>query len=1000
MKIKTKFLLLIWNICIGFFLMGQQYNFIKYSVAEGLPQSQVYDMCEDSRGYIWFGTQGGGLSRFDGLNFENFTTRDSLPSNYIEAVHEDPEGYLWIGTRQGIAFYDGNRFQILRNRSIELKKVNSFHQFSDSILWVGTTEGIFSLQTRQQKLNRLTLHPILDKAQIKRFFLTEEGLWIATNRGAWLYKKGSIKNFTTKDGLFTNEVLSFIKDADGLVWVACFGGGINLIDEKSQEIVYGIDLPNIRRALYLYRTNNNDIWVGTQDRGISIYQSSDSTWINIREQNGLPNNHIREIQQDHWGNTWITSSGGGVAKYLGQFFVHFNRSNGLNGNRIYALCEDQQDRLWMGVANKGVTIYDSLGFHPIDSVLTNVKCKAIFEDTQQRIWIGSEGKGLALYDTSGLRLFTQADGLPSNWIRSIQEDEQGNIWIATYSDGVAKLRLEDSLGLKVQRISRSYWPGDPYISILKKGPKGKLWFATRNGTLGYISRNKIQRIYNTPNGLPNVSIRTIEFDSVANIWIGTAGKGILVAPLANDTLRFSSLQSSKLLTSDNVYLLSFDQEGNLWAGSENGVDKIFLNEAGIATDIQHFGRNEGFLGIETCENAVLTDSENNLWFGTMNGLTKHIPSERNFVEKPPIIHFDQIALFNKALPPASYANLNFPHHQNQLSFAFKAIHLNKPKQVKYRWKLEGGDTDWTTFSNSTSVNYPKLPPGTYTFMVQAGTDTLNISAPISASFSIRKPFWQMEWFIWLVGILGLLLVIIFFKWRERNIKQKEKRKLEKLEIKNRILQLEQKALQLQMNPHFIFNALNSIQSLVSEKSFQNARREINNFATLMRSILYNSRQSKISLREEIKTLEKYLQMEQFCQSVPFQYTIHPPEDIDLDELEIPPMLLQPFVENAVIHGLSHLQNRAGKIEIVFKLAGEILHCRIMDNGVGRMRAAQINQSQKPGHQSTAMQVIKERLDNLLPNQTKEAIQIADLVDQEGKVVGTKVEVKIPVELSF
>jgi sensor histidine kinase YesM len=213
------------------------------------------------------------------------------------------------------------------------------------------------------------------------------------------------------------------------------------------------------------------------------------------------------------------------------------------------------------------------------------------------------------------------------------------------------------------------------------------------------------------------------------------------------------------------------------------------------------------------------------------------------------------------------------------------------------------------------------------------------------------------------------------------------------------LQLEQKALQLQMNPHFIFNALNSIQALVATKDYSTARTQIGNFATLMRSILSNSRKQRITLQEEIDTLDQYLKMEQFCQRVGFDYEIIPPNNMDSEEVELPPMLLQPFVENSIIHGISHLESD-GKITVEFQVHEKLLECRIIDNGVGRKKADEFRQSRKPGHQSVAMSVTKERLHALKDGMNYTPFKIKDILGRDGKILGTKVVVRMVLEVGF
>ena len=202
-----------------------------------------------------------------------------------------------------------------------------------------------------------------------------------------------------------------------------------------------------------------------------------------------------------------------------------------------------------------------------------------------------------------------------------------------------------------------------------------------------------------------------------------------------------------------------------------------------------------------------------------------------------------------------------------------------------------------------------------------------------------------------------------------------------------------------MNHHFIFNALNSIQSLVVNQKTDIARAQIQTFATLMRGILTNSKKSRINLQEEYLTIDKYLKMEQFCQPFDFDYAIHLPQDYDPEEIEIPPMMIQPFVENAVFHGISTLP-RKGKIIVKFEVHKEQLKCTVVDNGVGREQAKAAKHKQEKGHQSTAIAVTKQRLQALSNGQIKDCFSIADVVDETANVQGTKVTLVMPLEINF
>ncbi len=991
---------------MGGLLHGQQYNFIRYSLQEGLPQSQVFAATQDAKGYVWYGTQGGGITRFDGLNFETFTTKDGLPSNYINEILEDQNRHLWVGTNRGLGVYDGRKWRApLKEDGIGLS-IHALYLKNDSTLWLGSGKGIYSYSINEGVLQKLSLDPRLDKLGINDFLGDENGVWVASNSGVWQIGD-TVRRYTSRNGLNGSVVQSLLKGSMGLLWIACFDGGVSVFDKVNDSFLPFKNPPSVKKALTLYQDESDNIWVGTRDKGLSIFHPQDASWTVINEKKGLPHNHIRKIFRDSWNNTWVCTSGGGVAKYLGQFFVKYDPANGLHGKYIYALATDKEGKLWIAASNNGLAVFAEKKFQKIDidSGFIDVKSKAIVY-TNNGIWVGTEGKGIVLIDSGTYRVFTEKDGLTSNWIRSMVEDDAGNIWVATHAKGIVEIKSRSGGNYQMLR-HKTDMPG-LYMSCIAKSPRGEIWFATQYGEIGFFKDEKMTAVYEASDGLPGVAVRSICFDSTGRIWLGMAGRGVYVADLTVTPIRFHPLETEKPLYSDNIYLLVFDRDGNLWAGSESGVDEISFNEAGIVMDVKHFGRNEGFLGIETCQNAGLLDKNGNVWFGTMGGLMKHSPTKEIKRRSVPEIHFEQISLFYQPLIETTYKNfvrsdgrlkagLLLPYHKNHLNFAFKALNLSNPKGIQYHWRLSGIESDWSPFSAKASVDYSNLPPGDFSFEVQAKSADDHLSEVISTSFSIKKPFWQI---LWVQVLTGLVFLMGFFAWFwtwKRKLERKELARRKELEIKNNVLQLEQKALQLQMNPHFIFNALNSIQSLVATKDLGTARTQINNFATLMRGILSNSKQQKISLKEEVNVLEKYLQMEQFCQRVPFDFSIKLAPNIDLEEIEIPPMILQPFVENAVIHGIAHRSDK-GEILISFEMKDDLFNCTIKDNGVGRKRAEALKQSRKPGHQSISMAVTRERLDALRGDRGYKSLETMDIISQEGNIIGTKIVVRIPVVL--
>ena len=990
-------------------LQAQPQNFVTYSLAQGLPQSQVFATIQDHQGYMWFGTQGGGLSRFDGLDFQNFTTENGLPSNYVNALFEDAERRIWVGTNTGVGFLQGKKFEkipAVENRGLQ---VMSFCQTAEGQIWLGTNHGVFSCDPGAKTLQKLSLPLIPDNATVWAMLPTERGIWVATNVGAFRTGKYPI-GLNNKNGLLSNAVRAFAKSGDDRCWIATAGGGLVVFDEGQAKVV--ARYPNPAWTTCLLPDASGKIWIGTSDNGVSVFNPLDSTWTQTTEKQGFPHQYVRSMTCDNAGNVWVGTSGGGVVKFLESLpFSHFDAAHGLAGNRVYALRQNTNGTLLMAVSQVGLQQLDSSGIAPFgrdSGSLSGVKSRSIAEDNFGRIWVGTEGKGLLVFDSFGMQ---KVPDLPNGMILKVVPGAPGDMWIATNA-GISRVSYALKNSFIVHQFGKKEGLKGLTINTIHFDEGGNLWFADQLGNVGQIQNGKLEKVFGQEHGLPGAPIRCIVARQPGHLWVGTKDSGIFEADVTLDPVRFQPIHTPKKLASDNIYLLVFDLAGNLWAGSESGVDKIsFDKNSFTVVENQHFGKNEGFLGIETCQDAGLCDRAGNLWFGTMNGLMKYTPSTRQASGVAPILHFEDITLFYKPLDQTKYApwvnpfgglleGLELPWDENHLSFEFRAVDLGHPDALRYRWKLDGSpNAQWSPLSTQQAVNFAGLQPGQYTFSVQASSDGYTFSDTKSATFSVKKPFWQLLSFQFLIG-LGLIgSVLLIARGRIRRIRKAEEAKRAQLEVQNNLLQLEQKALQLQMNPHFLFNALNSIQSLVSAGDTGQARVQIGHFAQLMRGILNNSRQAFISLKEEADTLEQYLRIEQFCQQNKFEFNIELPNNIDAEELEIPPMMLQPFVENAVIHGVSHLA-WPGKIAVIFRLEGRLLSCTISDNGIGREKTARLRQERKPGHQSVAISVTRERLEALKGNASYEALTFSDLKDAAGEIIGTAVLVLIPAKVNY
>lgn len=982
-------------------IVSQPYTFQSFALAEGLPQSQAGCIYTDSRGFLWTGTEGGGLSRYDGDHFEIFTTKHQLSSNFIRAIVQTDNYTLYVGTSKGLDHFDGKDFHQIPGLT---QAVTTITPYEDSLLMIGTADGLYILHPGQDSI----IPFYADSMDAVLSILTQnDDLWIGTKTGLWQLSssRGKPKLVQTFNG---QGIYSICHAGPNQLWLSSWGKGIVQYNTKLQRTEKLIDDPLIHLTNVIHEAIQGQLWIGTQNNGLVFMDTSDAEFIQLTERDGLPHYNVKAIVKDKKEHMWVATSGGGIARCTKQNFRAYTRSEGLSNNRVYALYAAQDETLWLAAGNTGIQTLDSNGIKTIrlDSVLDDVKCKTITGDEYGRIWIGTVGAGLIMIDSGKVTSFTTKDGLPDLYIQKIVPDKKGHIWIATYTGGLASIRQDTSGEFAIIPHELPY----PKLSSMIIDQNDRLWIGTNNGRLFVIENDTLIWESSKSSELPALPIRALAFDAHGRLCAGTGGGGVYFGSADMNDKPFLTLPEGHQLSSKNIYLLLADEEGQLWAGTESGVDRIVFKSTGEIKEIIFYGRHQGFFGIETCHDAAAIGSNGKLWFGTMNGLMAYSPGEETRAQIPPRIHFDNIALFYKSLSETSYAGymgkdgslhpgLTLHHSENHISFSFRGIDLDNPEAMVYRWQLNGIDTTWSPSSKQSSVSFASLQPGSYTLQVQASTDENLWSDPIVASFSINAPYWQQRSFqILMAFFLAFLLFLLFYIW-SGIIKKREAAKREKLTLTNHLLQLEQKALQLQMNPHFIFNALTSIKSLMSTAHLSKAKEEINAFAQLMRGILNNSRKTSITLTEEAAVLDRYLHIEQLCHPDKFEYQIQLPQNTDPDELEIPPMLIQPFVENAVVHGIASISGK-GQIDVKFQVHEDILICTIQDNGLGRDKAKRLREERKPGHQPVAMKVTQERLETMRGKASYESLKIEDVILPNGTISGTLVTVRIPVKLNW
>jgi len=999
--------------CLSFLGYSQNNQLRAYTLKDGLPQSQVNAIVQDDLGYLWIGTQGGGIARFDGISFKVWNEKKGLGSNYIQTMRFQKDT-LFIGTRQGLSIYHKNSF---KNYTIS-EDVFAI-EIANNTVFLGTQKGIYTYDS-VKGTELLDCNAILNSTQINAILFDGNSFWIASRNGLWKTDRlASEGNFVK---MLNGDFKSLERYKEKII-AASFDDGIYMF-EKGQEKENFQIISEVKQLNSINLINSSELWINTINSGIKRLNLDDNLPEKaITKENGLSVYNIRTAYKDRQNNVWIGSSGGGLFKFEKNNFRHYTSANGLTGNRIYAL-HTVDETLWISTSESGLMTIDSTGIHQetATSDYLTVKVKTLTNDTGGKIWAGTEGKGIYLYqkkvrdsivydstlideisyETLHLEdiytaTITTEDGLPSNWISNIKI-YGSQIWAATYSDGIVSFQYDYNSKkiYNLQTFGKEQGITDLGIRDLARDETGRVWYATNKGHLGYIKNNTVTHIEPKNVTGNEVTIGTILFHNY-DLYIGTFGKGIWYSELSSD-LKFKKLQGEKELYSDNIYQLIFDDNNQLWAGSERGVDQISLNKKNEITNVTHYGRNDGFLGIETCHNAIAKNTKGNLWFGTISGLTKYAPSTSEQQLLKPQIHFEDIEVAYQSLDSMDLRNwtnsdkrLQLSEDENHLAFQFRSVDLDNPEAIVYRYKFD--EDNWSPWTKENKITFGGLDYGNHTFLAQSRNKDWLESDAIGFKFHVIQPLYKKTWFKnvgWtILGLIAILMVFLYIK----RVKAKNRAIRERLQLENHLLSLEQKALRLQMNPHFIFNVLNGIKGM-SRNDITKMDKTINTFAVLLRETLTNSRKDHITLAQEIKTLKNYIEVEQLMANKDFIYTIELNSDLDPEEVLIPPMLIQPFVENAIRHGIMPLQ-RPGELKVHFTTDNHFLYATIIDNGIG-IQQSQQNKT-NTDHQSMALQVTKERIESLAGVNT---LKIEEVSEKDHTLAGTKISFKIPLETEY
>jgi hypothetical protein len=448
--------------------------------------------------------------------------------------------------------------------------------------------------------------------------------------------------------------------------------------------------------------------------------------------------------------------------------------------------------------------------------------------------------------------------------------------------------------------------------------------------------------------------------------------------------------SKKGLPSDNALAVLVDKNDNVWWGDYMSLS--MLAGQGERERLITFNEKDGLLSSYYQSLKLEQQRDGTIWLLTSMGLVSFHPDSIGTNKLAPPFFLEQIVINrDKTIRPASNS-LRLSHFENSLTFYYTAVCLSDPSKIQYAYRLKELDSNWT-YTSSRNISYNLLRPGQYTFELKACNNNNVWSLPLQFSFTIRPPFWQTWWFMLL--LVSLIAVLIFALFRRRIAVFKARSA-----IKQQMAELEAKAIRAQMNPHFIFNSLNAIQESIVLHDFDTSYQYLSKFSKLLRLVLNNSEKNFIRLSDEIEMNRLYLELESLRFKHSFSYSIQVDDSIDAEMISFPSLMLQPFVENAIWHGLMQKDGEK-RLSILFKRSGDDLDCIIEDNGIGREKAGDIKRQKLGAHyfESKGTGLARQRMELLKASGAPSAtLNFIDLVNEHGAAAGTKVIISIPLQV--
>ncbi|MBL7818471.1 MAG: histidine kinase [Saprospiraceae bacterium] len=1012
-KIITTYILLLFAFSLAAQTGDLTFHWLNQST--GLSELTNAYISENTEGVVWLSSNDG-LNRYDGKNMSVFLSnldKDKNTTIVTSKIFEDNQKNSWFSTVYALHCLSYTQ-QNVQSQALKSGKYSDIHAFhfdkTTQNLWLKADSFLvlFNTFTQAEKVcgklpaNAVRSYPIFDasgrvKAVASSFFYSGFSISYLTDNAIShdeTFFKGKEWGAMADLPIYNIHI-----ESDTVIWLPSSRGLIRFNPTNKTYRVFNTFSERLSQNLRLKTLTdvaafqNRYLWVSSVSNGLLLFDKQQERFVRQDTTAWLGNrlmniNRINNIYVDKNDNLWLSIWEKGVlhTHIKKSKFNSYLKPENYKDNRITtAIVEDKNQNLWCAVPEVGVFQLDKTGklLHTIERSRLNEKIGSLFCDNQQRIWLlGSQNIYLLNPASRTLKKINTSDVHGYNKMVQISDNQ------------FLVLSLFELMSFTVQN--------DQFVQ--------KTMMSLNSGH--YLFCDKSKRIFiNSENSLSVYAFEKNNFTLLKRIegvgyingvtnhptsdtmWLASS-KGLLCLNLQK--INYEVVNDSQRELSKAFNHILQDKNGILWLSSNAGLFKY----QPATGSVKQYTESDGLQSMQFLPNSGVALRDGTLAFGGVNGINIFDPNTvRNLTFEPAIqiatLKINDVKRFEGHVN--AFKNLVFTHDSNTLTFSFVAVDYSDPAKNRYKYFLSGYDKDTVDANTEGVARYANLPAGDYVFNVWAtNSDGVWAKNPKQLAIKILPPWYQTWQFRLFLTLLAMGIVYAYYRNRINQIKKAEAEKRKEAEFKQKeaeykqlIAETETAVLRLQMNPHFIFNSLNSINSYMHQKDMDTASDYLTRFAKLMRTILILSETPFIPIENEIQFLESYLKTEAMRFEKSFSYKINVDDDIDPDEMRVPTMLLQPFVENAIWHGLSNKSDE-GLVQISFYLENERLICSVQDNGSGR-----VQKKHDPNHVSKALSITEKRLKYLMPDSDSKLLEIFDLKDPQGNALGTKVCVYLP-----